>query len=285
MRPHFLLQFNQKKLELGSRTCVMGILNVTPDSFYDGGRYFSPEDAASHAAKLIDEGADILDIGAQSTRPGSVPIGPEEELKRILPVLKAIRPKTIVWISIDTYRSDVARICLSEGADMINDVSSFRMDDNMPEVLSETGAPVVCMHFLKSLHPMPADPQYQDLLEDIRAFFRETFRLAKRAGVKDEQIVLDPGIGFGKSLEHNLKIIRELSFLQEFGRPILAGPSRKSFLGKITGLPADARLEATAAAAAICILQGAHIIRVHDVLFFRRYCSVLDFLINEEKAD
>lgn len=261
----------------------MGILNVTPDSFYDGGRYFSSDAAAAHAAKLVEDGADILDMGAQSTRPGSVPIGAEEELKRILPVLKTIRPKTNVWISIDTYRSEVAQVCLAEGADMINDVSSFRMDDNMPRLLAETGAPVVCMHFLESLHPMPANPHYQNLFEDIRQFFRETFRLARRAGMKDEQIFLDPGIGFGKTLEHNVKIIRGLSFLLEFGRPVLAGPSRKSFIGKITGLPADARLEGTAAAVAICILQGSHIIRVHDVVFFRRFCNMLDLLIAEEK--
>lgn len=257
----------------------MGVVNVTPDSFYDGNRFLDVDAAISHSLRLIQEGADILDIGGQSTRPGSMPIGIEEELQRILPILKAIRKQTTSWISIDTYRSEVARQCLEEGADMINDVSSFREDPNMAAVIAKYQVPVVCMHFLQSIHPMPANPEYKDLFGEIKEFFKQTLHTASEAGVSKDQIVLDPGIGFGKKLEHNLEIIRHLSFLQEFDCPILAGPSRKSFIEKITGLSAEERLEGTAAAAGVCVQQGAHILRVHDVQFFRRYCDVLDAIM------
>lgn len=257
----------------------MGIVNVTPDSFYDGGRYSSSDSAIEHALQLVDEGADMLDIGGQSTRPASQPIGVEEESGRVLPVLKALRSRTNHWISIDTYRSEVARRALEEGADMINDVSSFREDPNMPATIALYQVPVICMHFLKSIHPMPAQPEYQDLFGEIRNFFEETFRIAAKHHLNPNQIVVDPGIGFGKTLDHNLALMKNLSFLQIFGCPILAGPSRKSFIEKLTGLPASERLEGTAAAAGVCIQQGAHILRIHDVRFFRRYCDVLDALL------
>jgi dihydropteroate synthase len=253
----------------------MGVVNATPDSFSDGGSY----DPVAHGLQLVQEGADIIDLGGQSTRPGAQPVGTEEELKRVLPVLREIRRQSDAWISIDTYRSNVAQQCLDAGADMINDVSAFREDPALAGVIAKHGVPVICMHFLKSIHPMPVDPHYDDLFADIQAFFHETFRIAEMAGVAKEQIILDPGIGFGKKLEHNLQIIRKLSFLEEFGCPVLAGPSRKSFIGKITGLPAGERLEGTAAAAGVCVQQGAHILRVHDVQFFRRYCDVLDAIL------
>lgn len=257
----------------------MGVCNITPDSFSDGGKFYEPAAASRHAMEMIDAGADILDFGGQSTRPGSESVGAEEELRRVLPVLKEVRKKSDVWISIDTYRQDVAQMCLNEGADMVNDVSSFRLDPQMPLVVSAACVPVVCMHFLKSIHPMPSNPEYQDLLGELLTFFRETFHLALAAGIKQEQIVVDPGIGFGKTLEHNLRIIKELTFLNVLDRPILAGPSRKSFIGKITGKDAANRLEGTAAAVGQCVANGAHIIRVHDVAFFRQYCDVLDAIL------
>lgn len=257
----------------------MGIVNITPDSFYDGGAHFESDTAVKHSLQLLEEGADILDLGGQSTRPGSQPVGAEEELARVLPVLRELRSKTNAWISIDTYRSDVAQACLEQGADMINDVSSFRMDPGMPAVVSKYDAPVVCMHFMESLHPMPANPQYRDLFGEILKFFDETLAIAEAAGIARDRILVDPGIGFGKNLDHNLQIVRGLSFLQPLGCPITAGPSRKSFLGKISGLPAADRLEGTAAAAALCVQQGAHILRVHDVRFFRRFCDVMDTLV------
>lgn len=281
MRKKFVLKSGAKTLELGVRTCIMGVLNVTPDSFYDGGRHFTPETALEHAQRLIEEGADIVDIGAQSTRPGSEPVGVQEELNRILPVLVPLRSKTDAWISVDTYQSEVARICLQEGANLINDVSSFRQDARVAEIIAQSKVPVVCMHFLHSIHPMPSNPEYQDLPAEVLHFFRETFRIAHKAGIAEEQIVVDPGIGFGKKLKHNLKLIRELSFLNVLGRPILVGPSRKSFIEKITGLPPAERLEGSAASVGVCILQGAQIIRVHDVRFFRRYCDVLDAILGE----
>jgi dihydropteroate synthase len=280
MRPKFNLKSRDKVLQLGLRTCIMGVINITPDSFYDGGIHFKPEDAIAHGNRLLEEGADILDLGGQSTRPGSEPVGTEEELRRVLPVLKALRRHEHAWLSIDTYRSEVGRVCLEEGADMINDVSSFRMDAELPEIIARYKAPVVCMHFLKSIHPMPSDPQYTNLKKEILVFFEETFRIAENAGISREQLILDPGIGFGKKLEHNLEIIRDLFFLHELKRPILAGPSRKSFIQKITGLPPESRLEGTAAAVAMCLVQGAHILRVHDMLFFRRFCDVFDVLLN-----
>jgi dihydropteroate synthase len=257
----------------------MGVVNITPDSFYDGGAHFKPEDAIAHGNRLLEEGADILDLGGQSTRPASEPVGAQEELRRVLPVLKSLRQHNNAWISIDTYRSEVAKACLDEGADMINDVSSFRMDPDLPLVIAKYKVPIVCMHFLKSIHPMPSNPQYTDLKNQITEFFEQTFRIAENAGINHDQLILDPGIGFGKKLEHNLEIIRDLSFLHKFNRPILAGPSRKSFIQKITGLPAESRLEGTAAAAAMCLAQGTHILRVHDVRFFRRFCDVFDVLL------
>ena len=279
MRRPYTLHSRGKTLLLGKRTALMGIVNVTPDSFYDGGRYAESKTAIDHALKLADEGADILDLGGQSTRPASQPVGIEEESARVLPVLKAIRSKTNAWISIDTYRSEVARRALEEGADMINDVSSFRQDPQMPAVIQQFHIPVVCMHFLQSIHPMPAQPQYEDLFGEIRSFFDETFRIASEHHIEKHQLILDPGIGFGKQLEHNLAIIKNLSFLDNLDCPILAGPSRKSFIEKLTGLPANERLEGTAAAVGVCIQQGAHIARVHDAGFFRRYCDVLDALL------
>jgi len=279
LREKFSLQFKGKTLDLGDKTCLVGILNITPDSFYDGGRYYGPEEAAAHAEKMVEEGCDILDIGGQSTRPASEPISTEEELNRVLPVLTAVRKKSKVLISIDTYRSEVARVCLQEGADLINDVSSFRMDTMMPTTVAQFGVPVVCMHYLERLHPMPENPFYKNLFGEILAFFRETFRIAEVAGIKKEQIIVDPGIGFGKNLEHNLQIFKQLSFLKELHRPILVGPSRKSFIQKITGLAPEERLEGTAAAVGACLMQGAHLIRVHDVGFFRRYCDVMDAVI------
>jgi len=258
----------------------MGVINTTPDSFYNGGKYVLADAAVTHGLTLLEQGADILDIGGQSTRPGSKPVGDEEELRRVLPVLRAIRKQSDVWISVDTYRSEVARQCLHEGADMINDVSSFREDPAMPALISENNVPVVCMHFLQSIHPMPLNPEYVDLVPDILAFFGQTLQIAEAAHIRKEQVILDPGIGFGKTLGHNLDIIRHLSVLRKLECPILAGPSRKSFIGKITGLSAENRLEGTAAAAGVCVEQGAHILRVHDVQFFRRYCDVLDAILN-----
>lgn len=279
MRPKFNLKSGNKVLELGVRTSIMGVVNITPDSFYDGGAHFKPEDAIAHGNRLLEEGADILDLGGQSTRPASEPIGAQEELRRVLPVLKSLRHHNNTWISIDTYRNEVAKVCLEEGADMINDVSSFRMDPDLPSTVAQFKVPVVCMHFLKSIHPMPSDPQYTDLKKEIVEFFKETFRIADNAGIHRDQLILDPGIGFGKKLEHNLEIMRDLSFLHELKRPIMAGPSRKSFIQKITGLPAESRLEGTAAAIAMCLVQGTHILRVHDVRFFRRFCDVFDVLL------
>jgi dihydropteroate synthase len=279
MRSSFELHSRNKTLSLGKRTAIMGVVNVTPDSFYDGGHYLDPNAAIEHAFQLVEEGADLLDIGGQSTRPGSQPVGIEEEYHRVLPILKAVRSRSNLWISIDTYRGEVAKRCLEEGADLINDVSSFREDPQMARVISNYKVPVICMHFLKSIHPMPADPEYTDLFSEILDFFQETYRIAATESIAREQLILDPGIGFGKKLHHNLNIIRNLSFLKELNAPILVGPSRKSFLGKITGLPASERLEGTAAAAGVCIQQGAHILRVHDVQFFRRYCDVLDELL------
>lgn len=278
MRTRFILHSRGRTLELGRRTTIIGILNITPDSFYDGGRYTDAESAVRHGMSLVEDGADIVDIGAQSTRPGSQPVGSHEELKRILPVLKALRKESDVWISIDTYRSDVATACLAEGADIINDVSSFRMDAAMPTVISNAKVPVICMHFHQSLHPMPAQPHYTNLFGEITDFFHQTLRWTDAAGIDGKQIILDPGIGFGKTLDHNIQIIRHLSFLKKFNCPVLVGPSRKSFIGKLTGLESKDRLEGTAAAVAVCLQQGAQIIRVHDVHFFRRFCDVMDAL-------
>jgi dihydropteroate synthase len=267
-----------RELDL-SRVQIMGILNVTPDSFSDGGRFLAPDEAVAHAREMAAEGAAIIDVGAESTRPGAEPVGADEQLRRILPVVERLAGEDVL-LSIDTSSVEVARTTLEAGAHIINDVTALRADPHMAETVAEFGAGLVLMHMQGTPRTMQQNPAYDDVAGDIRAFFRERMDAALRGGVAPARIVLDPGIGFGKTLEHNLEILRRLGEFRTAGRPILIGPSRKSFLGTLLGLDVDDRLEGTLAAVAAAVLAGASIVRVHDVRANARVVRVSEAIRN-----
>ncbi len=255
----------------------MGILNVTPDSFFDGGRYFNLQKAVDHAFRLIDEGADILDIGGESTRPGAEPVSIDEELRRVIPVIEALTKRISIPISIDTYKARVAEEAIQAGATIVNDISGLRFDPEMPSVVSKYRVPVVIMHIKGTPKDMQKNPHYEALIPEIIEYLRKSIVIAKQAGVDENMIIIDPGIGFGKLPEHNLQIIKNLREFSNLGKPILIGVSRKSFIGKILNdAPPDERLEGTAAAVAASVLNGANIVRVHDVGFMAKVVKVAD---------
>jgi dihydropteroate synthase len=254
-----------RRFSLGPRTWLMGIVNVTPDSFSDGGAFFDTDRAVARGLELACAGADILDIGGESTRPGSLPVPAEEELRRVLPVVKALKKKTGVLLSVDTTKASVARAVLEAGADIINDVSGLRFDPAMASVIAPSGAGVILMHMKGTPRTMQKSPHYADLLGEVRAFLRERVLEAGEAGIASDRVVIDPGIGFGKTAAHNLALINRLADLEAIGRPICVGLSRKAFIGRILGLPPEERLEGTIAAAVLAVSHGARILRVHDV--------------------
>ena len=271
------LKWDKFSLDFSKKTHIMGVLNITPDSFSDGGMHFDKSRAVDHALRMIDDGADILDIGGESTRPGSEPVSLDEELRRTIPVIKALSKSISIPISIDTYKSDVAVRALEAGASIVNDISGMRLDPEMPKVISRFKVPVVIMHMKGTPKNMQLNPVYKALIPEIMDYFRDSIRLAAKFGIPENMIILDPGIGFGKTFTHNLEIINNLQQFSVFENPILIGPSRKAFLGKILGdLPADERLEGTAASVAISIIKGAHIVRVHDVKEMARVAKVAD---------
>ena len=261
----------------------MGILNVTPDSFSDGNLYFDRDKAVKHGLDLVREGADILDIGAESSRPGSDPIPVHEELDRILPVISKLREDTDTLLSVDTTKAEVARRALDAGADIINDISSLRFDPDMLPLASERGTPVILMHLKGNPKTMQDNPSYEDLLEEIKTFFQERIDTAVSSGIKREKIILDPGIGFGKKFEDNLNLIRNLHYFNNLERPILVGHSRKSFIGKIVDLPPQDRLEGSLSAAVLSVSQGAHLLRVHDVAATKKAILVADAILYDKK--
>ncbi len=263
-----------------SRVLVMGVVNVTPDSFHDGGRFLRPEDAIERGLRMADEGADIVDVGGESTRPGSRSISVQEEMDHVLPVVEGIRRRSPVHVSIDTTKADVAGEAVSLGAGIINDVSALRFDERMAAVAARAGAFVVLMHMQGSPETMQQEPVYTDVSEEIRSFLVERIRAAVEAGIAEESIFVDPGIGFGKTLDHNLTVLRNLARLADLGRPVLVGLSRKSFLGAILDAPSDERIEGTIVANTAAILNGASIIRVHDAKEGRRTADVAARLRN-----
>ncbi len=266
--------------ELGSRTLVMGILNVTPDSFYDGGRYVERDRAIEKAMEMDAEGVDIIDIGGESTRPGSRPVSTEEEIERVIPVISALKKRVNAAISVDTTKAEVARLALEEGAEIINDVSALRFDPEMADVVVRYGAMVVLMHMRGTPETMQKDTTYNDLIGEIRGFLSERIEFALEKGIGFDSIAIDPGIGFGKSPEDNLRIIKYLRDFASMGRPIVLGTSRKSFIGHTLGLEPDERLEGTLATIATGILMGAHIVRVHDVRETRLVARMVDAIKN-----
>lgn len=265
------ISWRGRTLELGRRSVIMGILNVTPDSFSDGGRWADPDRAVERALQMLEEGADIIDVGGESTRPGYEPVPAEEEMRRILPVIERLRrlaPDAL--ISVDTQKATVAEAALEAGADMLNDIWGLQGDPDMVRVAARYRCPVVVMH---NQH----GTQYRELMADIKAFFRRSLDLARAAGLPEELIILDPGVGFGKTPLQNLEVIQRLGELKELNRPLLLGVSRKSTIGKVLGgLPPEERLEGTAAAVAIGIANGADIVRVHDVRAMKRVAQVAD---------
>ena len=260
-----------------SRTLIMGVLNVTPDSFSDGGQFFDVDKAVAHAKKMVAEGADIIDIGGESTRPSSEPVSEEEEIQRVLPVIESLVKDSNVPLSIDSCKPKVVDVCCQGGASMINDVTGLR-NDEMVRVAASHDVPVVVMHMQGQPKSMQANPVYDDVVQDIKHFFQQQIKKAKEAAIT--KIILDPGIGFGKTVEHNLQLLQHAQTFTTLGCPLLIGASRKSFLGKITGREADERLEESLAANTAAILHGANIIRVHDVKEAKRAAQIADAIKN-----
>ncbi len=246
---------------------LMGVVNVTPDSFSDGGRYLNPDRAISHGLELAGEGAAILDIGGESTRPGALPVGAEEELRRVLPVVEGLLAAgTEAQISVDTSKSSVASRALAAGATFINDVTALRGDPEMVSLVASSDADVCLMHMLGEPRTMQEDPRYEDVVSDVKAFLEERLRYAVQQGVEEDRILLDPGIGFGKTLEHNLELLARVDELVALGRPVVIGASRKSFIGRITGRPDPAdRVAGSVAVNVLAYERGARVFRVHDV--------------------
>jgi len=260
-----ILQAKDRTLELSERPVVMGVVNVTPDSFFDGGRYAEPDAAIRHALRLAEEGADLLDIGAESTRPGAESIDEGEERRRLMPVVTAVVKAVRIPISVDTTKSTVARAALEAGAVIVNDVSALQADPAMAVLVATTGAGVVLMHMQGIPRTMQKSPAYEDVVGEVAEFFRERIRFCRERGIGQDQIVLDPGIGFGKLLIHNLTLLGQLGTFLPFGRPILVGVSMKSFIGQVLDRPVEERSWGTAAAIALAVSHGARILRVHDV--------------------
>lgn len=255
---------------------LMGILNVTPDSFSDGGKFEKLDVALSQVQKMEKEGADIIDIGGESSRPGAFPVSLDEELNRVIPVIEQIRKESNVTISIDTYKSKVAEEALKTGANIINDISGLRFDEKMVGIAHKYDVPVVVMHMLGNPRNMQNNPDYDDVMTELIGFFQKRIEYLEKNGIIKDKIIIDPGIGFGKTIDHNFTIIRELEKLSVLNFPILVGPSRKSFIGNTLDLPADDRLEGTAAAVTASIMNGAHIIRVHDVKEMSRVIKITE---------
>jgi dihydropteroate synthase len=277
-RDAFVLRTPRREIGLGGKTLVMGIVNMTPDSFSDGGMFDSVEAAADHARRLEEDGADVIDIGGESSRPGSEPVSADEELARVIPLIERLGGALSAPISIDTTKAVVARRALEAGAEIVNDISAMRFDEEMPEVIAAHRVPVVLMHMRGNPRTMQeGDLSYRSLMGEIVDFLEERIETAVSAGIDGEQIVIDPGIGFGKSAADNIAILRNLKELRTLGRPIMVGASRKRFIGQITGRErAEERIEGTAASVTASILNGAHIVRVHDVGFMEKVSRIAD---------
>ncbi|MEE8324900.1 MAG: dihydropteroate synthase [Candidatus Humimicrobiaceae bacterium] len=258
-------RIGKKKFDLASDTLVMGIINVTPDSFYDGGKYDHKDQAVKRVSEMVADGADIIDIGGLSSRPGSKPVSLEEEIKRTIPVVESVSNNFDTLISIDTYRSEVALEAISVGAHVVNDISAFNMDKNMAAVVADKGVSVTLMHMQGKPESMQENPQYENVIDEIYEYLDGKASTAIEAGVSPDKIILDPGIGFGKTLDHNLSILNKISEFRSMGYPIMMGASRKAFIGTILDLPAEDRLEGSLAAAVWSVINGVNILRVHDV--------------------
>ena len=277
----FVLKTSKRKITLGKKTIIMGILNVTPDSFSDGGLFFNSKTAVERALQMIDEGADIIDIGGESSRPGAQPVDAKIELERVIPIIEKLVKKTKTPISIDTTKAIVAKLALAAGAEIVNDISALNGDKKMAGIVRDAGAALILMHMRGNPQNMQkSNLVYDDLLVEIISFLKSSCEKAINAGIDKNCLAIDPGIGFGKTAEDNYKIIKNLSEIKGLGFPIMIGPSRKSFIGKIIGGEPHERVEGTAAAVTAAIVNGAQIVRVHDVAAMKKVCSVTDAIVN-----
>jgi dihydropteroate synthase len=269
-----------ERLELGETTALMGVVNVTPDSFYAESRRLDPEEALGYALEVVEAGADIVDIGGESTRPGASPVDVEEEVRRVVPLVERLRPRIRVLISVDTRKAAVAEQALLAGADVVNDVSSLS-DPRMAEVVSRANAGLVLMHMKGTPSTMQISPSYRDVVAEVKEYLGRAIEKAESSGVSSDSILVDPGIGFGKTLEHNLSLLHHLSSLSQLSKPILVGTSRKSFLDQILPGAPEERLLGTAASVACAVLLGASVVRVHDVREMRQVVAVADAIKNQ----
>ena len=281
-RKSYNLSFPSKSINLAEKVAVMGILNLTPYSFYDGGKYKGEKEILNRVEQMVEEGADIIDIGGESTRPGALPVTEKEEIKRVIPYIRKITHLFDIPVSIDTYKSKVAISALEEGAQMVNDISGLRFDPEMVKVVSSYNVPVVIMHIKGTPRNMQNNPRYESLMDEIISYLDDGIQRAVRAGIDPEKIIVDPGIGFGKTVEHNLFILKRLSELKVLGKPILIGVSRKSFIGKVLGLPVEKRLTGSLAASCIAVMEGARIVRTHDVKETREVVDLTDAILKSK---
>lgn len=271
-------------LPLADRVHIMGVLNVTPDSFSDGGRYVDPDAAVAHALSMVEQGADVLDIGAESSQPGAVPIDEEEERRRLISVVRAVCRRTTVPVSVDTTKASIAQEALDVGAALINDISALRFDARMGDVVAKSGAGLILMHMQGTPQTMQRAAQYTDVVEEVRQFLKARLDAAREAGIQAERILLDPGIGFGKNCQHNVVLLDRLDAFHTLGRPLVIGVSRKAFIGKILGRPVGERLMGTAGAVAVAVMKGARMVRVHDVAPIRDVVKMVEAIHNHQPS-
>jgi dihydropteroate synthase len=275
-RAHYTIRCRKRTFTLGKQTLLMGVLNVTPDSFSDGGIFFDKEKAIARGLKMVEEGADFIDIGGESTRPGSKPLRLDEELRRVIPVIEFLAKEVDVPISIDTYKSAVAKKAIEAGAQIINDISGLHLDPSLSQVAAKEDVPLVLMHIRGNPETMQKNIHYESLFSEIIQYLKDSIQRAESAGVDPEQIIIDPGIGFGKTVEDNLLILKNLKEFKILGKPLLLGTSRKSFIGKILNADVTERLEGTLSTIVVGVLNGAHIIRCHDVIQAKRAIVIAD---------
>jgi dihydropteroate synthase len=278
-RKPYTLTLRGSACVLGPRTWIMGVLNVTPDSFSDGGRFATADDAVREGLAQFEAGADVVDVGGESTRPGAAAVGADEEIRRVVPVIEGLRRRGASFLSVDTTKAAVARAALDAGADLVNDVSGFRYDAGLAPLVAQRGVPAVLMHLRGEFQSMHRQPAYADVGREVAAELSQRMGEAERVGVARTQLLLDPGLGFAKDASHTLELVRRLPELASLGRPLLLGPSRKSFIGRVLDLPAGERVFGTAAAVAACVLGGAHIVRVHDVGPMSQVARVCDAIL------
>ncbi len=280
LKDEFIIEGPHLKMHLGERAYLMGILNVTPDSFYDGGNYIDVEEAVNHALEMVDDGADIIDVGGESTRPRAKSVDEKEESSRVIPIIKGIREKSNIPISIDTYKSAVAEKAIQAGANMVNNVA-LKLDKRMIDVVKKYDVPIIIMHMKGEPRTMNVNPVYNHLIPDILEQMEEYIEILEKNGVDEEKIIVDPGIGFGKRMEDNLVILHRLNAFKVLGKPILVGASRKSFIGKILNNDVEERLRGTLAAITVSRMNGAHILRVHDVKQAKEALKITDAIMRE----